>query len=145
MTDQRQHDDPWAKARESQREDVARLFAPRSRNCPECGAEQQSGGRRCENCGADMVANRERTRARRPLIFAAIVAVVVAAISIPVISGFRDDAAAERDREAQRQQARVAAERARQIRDGKPVRADGPAETAGEDIAAYRQRLLTDA
>jgi predicted nucleic acid-binding Zn ribbon protein len=144
MTDQ-QHDDPWAKARAAQRDDVAAVFAPRMRHCPACGAEQQASGRICTNCGADMTARFERGRSRRPLIFAAIVAVVLAAISLPLISGLREDAADERDRAAAQQKERVAAEQVRQERDSRPVRAQGPALAADEDPLAHRERLLTDA
>jgi hypothetical protein len=144
MADQQQQD-VWAKAREAQREDVAKLFAPRRQTCPACGAEQETGGRRCDTCGADLIAHRERTRARRPLLFAGIVAVVLVAIAIPVVSGLRDDAATERDRAAAAQKERIAAEKARQIRDARPVRAAGVPVAAGEDVAAHRQRLLADA
>jgi len=144
MTDQQQ-DDPWAKARAAQRDDVAAVFAPRTRRCPACGAEQQASGRICTNCGADMTARFDRGRSRRPLIFAAIVAVVLAAISLPIIAGLRDDAADERDRAAARQRERIAAEQIRQERDARPVRAEGPALAADEDPLAHRERLVADA
>lgn len=145
MTDQQQQDDPWARARASQRDDVAAVFAPRERTCPVCGAAQREGGRICTNCGADLTARFERGRSRRPLIFAAVVAAVLAAIALPIIGGLRDDAADERERAAARQQERVAAEKARQERDARPVRAQGPALGADEDPLAHRERLVADA
>jgi hypothetical protein len=144
MTDQQQ-DDAWAKARAAQRDDVAAVFAPRMRHCPACGAEQQASGRICTNCGADMTARFERGRSRRPLIFAAIVAVVLAAVAVPIVAGLRDDAADERARAAERQKERIAAEQARQERDARPVRAKSPALAAGEDPLAYRERVVADA
>jgi predicted nucleic acid-binding Zn ribbon protein len=145
MADRQQQDDPWAKARAAQREDVAALFAPRERRCSTCGAEQRDGGRTCTNCGAELTAHYERVRARRPLMFAAIVAAVLVAVSVPIVAGLRDDADAERQRAAERQRERVAAERVRQERDARPVRARGPAPAAGEDALAHRERLVADA
>ena len=87
MIDEDHRDDPWDKAREAQREDVAGIFAPRERRCPECGAEQRADGRKCTNCGADLTARYERRTARntrRPLLFAGIVAAVLIAVAIPV-------------------------------------------------------------
>jgi hypothetical protein len=138
-------DDAWERARASQREDVAGIFAPRERRCPECGATQHGGGRRCESCGADLVAHIERGRSRRPLLFAAIVAVVLAAIAIPIVAGMRDDAADQRDREAAEQAQRIERERVRQVRNATPVRAAGPALAAGADPIAHRADLLADA
>jgi hypothetical protein len=142
---EQQQDDIWAKARAAQREDVAGIFTPRMRQCPSCGAEQRESGRICTECGADMTARFERGRSRRPLIFAAVVAVVLVAVSLPFISSWRDDAADEREREAQRQQQRIAAEQARQERDARPVRATGPALAAGQDPLAHREQLVSDA
>ena len=146
MIDEDHRDDPWDKAREAQRDDVAGIFAPRERRCPACGADQRADGRTCTNCGADLTARYERRTARntrRPLLFAGIVAVVLIAVAIPVISGLRSDASDERAREAVAQKARIAAERERQVRDGKPVFADGPKAAAGEDVAVHRAQLLT--
>jgi type II secretory pathway pseudopilin PulG len=145
MPDDLKQDDPWAKARAAQRDDVAAVFAPRMRQCPACGNEQQAGGRICTNCGADMSARFERGRSRRPLMFAAIVAAVLAAIAIPVVLGMRDDADAERQRDAAAQQERIARERARQERDAQPVRARGPVAAADEDPLDHRERLVADA
>jgi hypothetical protein len=145
MPDDLQQDDPWAKARAAQRDDVAAVFAPRTRQCPACGAEQQASGRICTNCGADMSARFERGRSRRPLIFAAIVAAVLAAIAIPIVLGLREDAADERERAAAAQKERIERERARQERDAQPVRARGPAPAAGEDQLEHRERLVADA
>jgi len=146
MIDEDQREDPWSKAREAQREDVAGIFAPRERRCPACGSEQRADGRTCTNCGADLSARYERRtvrNTRRPLLFAAVVAVVLIAVAIPVIASLRSGASDERTREAAAQRARIAAERARQIRDGKPVFAAGPRAAAGEDVVAHRAQLLT--
>ena len=145
LDEQNEHDDAWAKAREAQKEDVAGIFAPRERTCPACGAAQPASGRRCEACGADLTARFERRTARttrRPLLFAAAVAAVLIAVAIPLIAGLREDAASERAREAERQAARIEAERVRQVRAGRPVRADGPAAAAGASLVAHRTALL---
>jgi hypothetical protein len=78
-------------------------------------------------------------------MFAAIVAAVLVAVSVPIVAGLRDDADAERQRAAERQRERIAAERVRQERDARPVRARGPAAAAGEDALAHRERLVADA
>jgi len=145
MNGQQQQDDPWAKARAAQRDDVAAVLAPRVRHCPSCGAEQRAAGRLCTNCGADMTARFERGRSRRPLLFAAVVAVLLAAIALPFIASWRDDAAEERARDAAAQKERIAAEKVRQERDAKPVRAKGLALAAGEDPIAHRERLVAAA
>jgi hypothetical protein len=142
MTQQR-HDDPWADARASQREDVAAVLAPRERRCPSCGAVEHGGGRHCSACGADLTARAPRRIPWRVLAIAGAVVVAVAAIAVPVVSSLRSDAAGERERAAQRQKERIEAERVRQVRDAKPVRADGPAAAAGEDPLAHRARLLS--
>lgn len=145
MIDEHEHDDAWKQAREAQREDVAGIFAPRERQCPECGATQPAEGRRCSNCGADLTARHERRTARNsrlPLLFAAAVAVVLIAVAIPVVSSLRSGASDERARDAAAQRARIAAERERQIRDGKPVRAAGPTAAVGADLVAHRAVLL---
>jgi hypothetical protein len=138
-------EDPWAKARESQREDVAAALAPRERRCPRCGTVQRGAGRICSNCGADLSARAPRRIPWRALLIAGAAVLLVTAIAIPVVAGLRDDAADERERAAQRQARLVEAERQRQVRDARPVRADGPAATAGEDPIAHRERLLEDA
>lgn len=138
-------EDPWAKARESQRDDVAAALAPRERRCPRCGSVQRGAGRHCSECGADLTARAPRRIPWRVLLIAGAAVLVVTAIAIPVIAGLRDDAADERERAAQRQARLIEAERVRQVRDAKPVRAEGLAATAGEEPIAHRRRLLADA
>jgi hypothetical protein len=138
-------DDPWARARGSQRDDVAAALAPRERRCPSCGAVERGGGRHCSSCGADLTARAPRRIPWRPLLIAGAAVLVVAAVAVPVIAGLRDDAADERERAAQRQAQLREAERARQVRDSRPVRAEGPAAAAGEDPLAHRERLLARA
>jgi hypothetical protein len=145
MIHEPEHDDAWEKARESQREDVAGIFAPRERQCPGCGATQPADGRRCSSCGADLTARHERRTARNsrlPLLFAAAVAIVLIAVAVPVIASLRSDASEERAREAAAQRERIAAERERQIRDGRPVRAAGSQVAAGAGLVAHRAALL---
>ena len=135
----------WERARAAQRDDVAGIFSSRERRCPECGAVQRDAGRRCEACGADFVAHVPRTRSRRPLIIAALLAVVLAAVAIPIVAGMRDDASAERERAAVQQRERIDRERVRQVRDSQPVRANGPALAQGADPVAHRADLLAGA
>jgi type II secretory pathway pseudopilin PulG len=137
-----QHEDPWAAARASQRDDVAAALAPRERRCPSCGSVQRGGGRLCSNCGADLTARAPRRIPWRALLIAGAAVLVLAAVAVPVISSLRDDAAKERERAEQRQAQLREAERARQVRDARPVRAEGPAPTAGEDPLAHRDELL---
>ena len=117
-------------------------LAPRERRCPACGAVQRGGGRRCENCGADLTARFAQGRSRRAWVFAAIVGLVLAAIAVPVVAGMRDDAAGERQRAAERQERLRAAERARQERDAVPVRATAPAGAPGADALTRREELV---
>ena len=140
-----QRDDPWEAARASQRDDVHAALAPRERVCPTCGSVQRDGGRRCANCGADLTARYARGRSRRKLLYAALAACAVAAASVPLISGWREDAAGERSRADRRQQQLEAAERARQARDARPVRAGGPPLGEGADPLAHRTALVARA
>jgi hypothetical protein len=140
-----QTEDPWARARAAQREDVAAALASRERRCPQCGTIQRGGGRTCSNCGADLTARAPRRIPWRALLIAGAAVLVVTAIAIPVVGGLRDDAADERARAAERQAQLIEAERVRQVRAGRPVRAVGPAPTNGADPIAHRERLLTDA
>ena len=117
-------------------------LAPRERHCPACGAVQRDGGRRCTACGADLTARFGRGGSRRAWLFAAAIAVALAAVSVPVVGALREDAAGERDREAARQRERVAAERVRQERAAVPVRATAPPAPAGTDPVERRAALL---
>ena len=117
-------------------------LAPRERRCPACGAAQSGGGRRCTNCGADLTARFSRGGSRRAWVFAAVVAAVLAAVSIPVVGALRDDAADERARAAERQRQITAAERVRQERAAVPVRATAPAAPAGVDPIEHRAALV---
>jgi hypothetical protein len=139
------HEDAWTKARESQRDDVAAALARRERRCPRCGSLQRGAGRICSNCGADLTARAPRRIPWRALLIAGAAVIVITAIAIPVVAGLRDDAADERERDRQRQAQLVEAERARQVRDAKPVRANGLGAGAGEDPIAHRERMLADA
>jgi hypothetical protein len=140
-----QPDDPWAAARASQRDDVRAALAPRERHCPSCGAPQKAGGRVCPNCGADLSARYSKGMPRRRLLYAALAVVALIAISIPIVSSLREDAADERARAAARQAAIEAAERERLARDARPVRADGTPPAAGADPLEHRAALVTEA
>jgi zinc-ribbon domain len=140
-----QADDPWAAARASQRDDVRAALAPRERRCPSCGAPQAAGGRICANCGADLSARFAKGVPRRKLLYAALAVVALVAISLPIVSSLRDDAARERERAAARQAALEAAERERLARDARPVRAEGPRAAEGADPLEHRAALVTEA
>jgi predicted nucleic acid-binding Zn ribbon protein len=138
-------DDPWAAARASQRDDVRAALAPRERRCPACGALQSRGGRTCSECGADLIARYKKGASRRKQLFAALAALVLIAISIPIVSSLREDAAGERERAAARQAALEAAERERLARDARPVRADGTPLREGADPLEHRAALVAEA
>jgi type II secretory pathway pseudopilin PulG len=103
---------------------------------------QRGGGRLCSHCGADLTARAPRRIPWRALLIAGAAVLVLAAVAVPVISSLRDDAAKERERAEQRQAQLREAERARQVRDARPVHADGPAPAAGEDPLTHRVALL---
>ena len=140
-----QQDDPWAAARASQREDVRTALAPRERRCPACGAAQRRGDRHCSECGADLTARYEKGASRRKWIYAALAALAVAAISVPFIVSWRDDAARERERAERRQAVLEAEERVRLARDARPVRADGRPARAGAGPLEHRAALVAQA
>jgi hypothetical protein len=140
-----QQEDPWAKARAAQRDDVHAVFAPRGRRCPACGEPAGDAGRTCPHCGADLVARYERPRWRRWALYGAGVVVLIAAITIPIAIGTRGDAAKERAAAERRQAALEAAERARLTRDSRAIRAAGPALAKGEDPIAHRTVLVRHA
>lgn len=115
--------DPWEKARERQRAEVAAIFAERS---------------------SEPVSDRARERLFTPRRLAVLAGVliacgIVAALTAP---GQRRSAAEER-RAARAEQGRLeAAERARLLKDVQPRFTTGPRRRAGEDALAYRARLV---
>jgi hypothetical protein len=137
--------DQWAAARASQRDDVRSALAPRERRCPACGAPQAGYGRRCTECGADLTARYRKGASRRKLVFAAIAALVLIGVSIPFIADWREDAAAERERDERRQAVLEAAERERLREDARPVRAAGLPAAAGAGPLEHRAALVTQA
>jgi hypothetical protein len=144
MVDEQQ-DDRWAAARASQRDDVRAALAPRERRCPACGAPQSGGGRICTECGADLTARYAKGASRRKLVYAALAALALIAISIPIIASWREDAAAERERAERRQAALEAAERERLRIDARPVRADGRPAARGAGPLEHRAALVAQA
>jgi hypothetical protein len=136
------NDDPWEAARASQRADVQAVFARRERLCPNCGAAQRGAGRRCPNCGADLTARLARWHSLRRFAVVGLAALVLGAAALPFVAGLRDDASRVRARAAERQQALEAAERARLIRDSRPVRAAVRSPRAAVDPLVRRVRLL---
>ena len=135
--DRRDDRGPLGRGARAQREDVARLFAPRERRCPECGATQRGGGRDCANCGADLTARYGAPAATRGARCCS------PASSRPCWSRSRSRsspacATTRRTSGRARRSARRRGWRPsalRQIRDGKPVRAAAPAAAAGEEVA----------
>ena len=140
-----QKDDPWAAARASQREDVRAALAPRERHCPAFGAPQSRGGRVCSECGADLIARYKKGASRRKQLYAALAALVLIAVSIPIVASWREEAIAERERAERRQAVLEAAERERLTRDAQPVRAEGRPAAAGADPLEHRAALVAQA
>jgi hypothetical protein len=143
--DDRQREDPWAAARAAQRDDVRSVLSQRERHCPSCGAVQHGPGRNCPECGADLTARFARWRSLRKFVFAGAIVALIAAATLPLIAALRDDASEHRARQERRQAALREAERARQLRDARPVRANAPAATAAEDPLVYRAGLVARA
>jgi predicted nucleic acid-binding Zn ribbon protein len=140
--EEQQQDDPWTAARAAQRDDVRAALAPRERRCPVCGAPHSRGGRTCAECGADLTARYEKGASRRKQLYAAVAALVVVAISIPIIAEWREEAAGERERADRRQAALEAAERVRLRRDARPVRAEGRPAAPGAAPLEHRAALV---
>ena len=137
--------DPWAGARTAAREDVKAALARGVRTCPACGAEQATSGRFCDACGADTTARyRKPPRWRTPALVV-LGLLVLAAAAYPLARLLRDDAAADRERTAQRQAALKEAEIARLRIDSRPVRAEGLPVPDGTDPVAFRDEQVTDA
>src|SRR5829696_6892801 len=89
-------DDPWTGARTAARDDVKAALARGIRLCPVCGAEQESSGRFCDACGADLTARYRKPRKYRAAALIALAVLVVAAAAYPLVQALRDDAAGER-------------------------------------------------
>jgi hypothetical protein len=142
---EQQQDDPWAAARAAQRDDVRAALAPRERRCPACGAPQSYGGRTCSECGADLTARYAKGASRRKQLYAALAALALIAVSIPIVISWREDAAAERERAERRQAALEAAERERLARDARPVRAEGRPAAPGAGPLEHRAALVAQA
>ena len=137
----RDDSDGWAQARDATREDVRAVFAPRERTCPSCGHVQSGCGRLCERCGADLTARQPKPRPWRKVGLAALVVVILAAVSYPLFASLRDDAGAERAAAERRQAALEQRERERLRRESRPVRRAGPA-AAGAGPLEHRAALL---
>src|SRR3954468_22718652 len=131
-------EDLWERARASTQADVAAALAQRERRCPRCGASQRSSVRTCTSCGGELSVRFAARRSRRPLVVTTLVVLALVAVGIPVFSGLRDEAAKERARAAQRQEALDAAGGARLPRAPRPVRARGPRPAAGAAPLAHR-------
>ena len=138
-------EDPWAGARTAAREDVKAALARGVRTCPACGAEQETSGRFCDVCGADTTARFRRPPRYRTPALIVLGLLVLAAAAYPLARLLRDDAAAERERTAQRQAALKEAELARLRIDSRPVRAEGLPVPDGADPAAFRAEQVADA
>jgi hypothetical protein len=138
-----QREDPWEAARATQRDDVISVLAPRSRVCPQCGAEQRGPGRRCPECGADLTARFARWRSLRKYVLAGATVLVLAGVTAAlVVPDTREGASGERSRAAKRQSSLEQAERARLLRDARPISADGPPLPAGTDPVAHRAAVV---
>src|ERR671912_2089081 len=138
-------EDPWAGARTAARADVKSALARGVRTCSACGAEQETSGRFCDACGADTTARHRKPPKWRTPALIVLGLLLFAAAVYPFASLLRDDAAAERERTAQRQAALEKAEIARLRIDARPVRAEGLKPPADADPVAFRAEQVTDA
>ena len=114
-------EDPWSGAREAQREEVRAIWAGR---------------------GAPAPREPRRTPWRRIALVAAGVLALAAVVAFAFVPALREDADDFARREAAEQRRLEAAERARLLREGVPVREGGPARRAGEAPLAHRARLV---
>jgi hypothetical protein len=138
-----QREDLWEAARAAQREDVGAVLAPRHRVCPECGADQRGARRHCPECGAELTARFARWRSLRKFALAGVAVLVLAGgAAALLVPDMREGAAAERGRAAKRQSLLERAERARLMRDARPISAAGPPLAAGADPVAHRAALV---
>jgi hypothetical protein len=138
-------DEAWREARRQARADVAAALAPRTRICPQCGAEQDATSRRCGRCGAELVARRGRSRAGRSgLIALAVAAGVAAVLVLAFVFQSRERAASERRTAAQQQAVREEAELRRLRREGRPRSTRLPA-FAEAGLADRRRRAVATA
>jgi hypothetical protein len=80
---------------------------------------------------------------RKIAVFAAVSAALVAFVALVVAPPLRRDAAREQRRAAAAQARLEAAERARLIREGKPVRAQGPAHAARPALVTAAEAAIT--
>ena len=121
-------EDPWAGARTAARDDVKTALARGTRLCPACGHEQESSGRFCDACGADLTA-----RYRKPPQAGARRRIVVLGLALFAARGLPPGRTCcattprtERERTAQRQAAlKARGDQAASPADSKPVRAEG--------------------
>lgn len=114
-------EDPWDGARTAQREEVRAIWAGR---------------------GAPAPREPRRTPRRRIALISAGALAVVAVIAFVFVPAMRDDADEFARRQAAELRRAKAAERARLLREGIPVRRTGPSRQAGEAPLAHRERLV---
>lgn len=113
------HDDPWAGARDAQREEVQAIWADRGGPPP------------------------QPPRPKWPwFAAAAAAAVVVALTALLLVPSLKEDADRLRAQERRALEREKRAERERLLREGRPVRAAGPVRRRGEGPIGYRARLV---
>jgi hypothetical protein len=96
----------------------------------------------CAQCGADMTARRPKQRPWRRIALIAVAVALVAAVSYPIFSALRDDAADQRAAADRSQAALERSERERITREQRAIRSTGPAAAPGADALEHRAALV---
>ncbi|MGI8921102.1 MAG: hypothetical protein ACR2HD_05440 [Solirubrobacteraceae bacterium] len=137
-------DDIWQAGRIAAREQVRGAFAPRTRRCESCGAEESSSTRFCPHCGVAYAERRRRGLSRRARAIA-LGLTLVAAVAAVLVSGVLAPSLQRADRvqgqrEARQLAALYAADYRRRVAEQAPRFARGPRAFTHPVTGALRSR-----